>query len=307
MQMQDNNIPLHELNSSDISCSGHVERKPLHLRVRVLQGPNYRFVKNTLRQLELHTVCEEAGCPNIYECFESKTATFLILGDICTRNCRFCLVDSGKPSPPDINEPSHVSSAVAKLGLKYAVITSVTRDDLPDGGASIFAETIRFIRESSPRCGVEVLIPDFRGNRQALKTVVGAKPDVLNHNIETVPRLYPDVRPAADYMRSLELLKSAKDLEFRGLTKSGIMVGLGEEKEELIEAMADLKQHGCDILTIGQYLAPSKAHFPIARYYSPEEFEEIKQIGNSMGFSHIESAPLARSSYHAKEQSNLAR
>ncbi len=302
MQMQDNNKPQHELNSSDNTCSAYVDRKPLHLRVRVLQGPNYRFVKNTLRQLDLHTVCEEAGCPNIYECFESKTATFLILGDICTRNCRFCLVSGGRPNPPDPNEPLNVARAIASLGLKYVVITSVTRDDLPDGGAAFFAETIKRVKESNPECGVEVLIPDFRGNWQSLKSVIDARPDVLNHNIETVPRLYPRVRSAANYMRSLELLRVAKEMGFCGLTKSGVMVGLGEEKNELIGVMADLRQNGCDIITIGQYLAPSKEHFPIARYYSPKEFEDLKHIGLNIGFSHVESAPLVRSSYHAKEQ-----
>ncbi|MBE0446913.1 MAG: lipoyl synthase [Actinobacteria bacterium] len=277
-------------------------QKPHHLRIRVSQGPNYRFVKNTLRQLELHTVCEEAGCPNIYECFESKTATFLILGDTCTRNCRFCLVSGGKPLPPDLDEPLHVAQAVSKLGLEYAVITSVTRDDLLDGGASIFSQTIWEIRKNSPDCGIEVLIPDLGGNWQALKAVIDAGPDVLNHNIETIPRLYPQIRPAADYERSLRLLKLAKEMGFTGRTKSGIMVGLGEEIDELIEAMTDLQHHNCDIITIGQYLAPSKDHFPIARYYTPAEFEEIEKIGRAMGFFHVESGPLVRSSYHAKEQ-----
>ncbi len=307
MKMSDNNKPQHEPNSNDNYCSAHIERKPLHLRVRVLQGPNYRFVKNTLCQLKLHTVCEEAGCPNIYECFESKTATFLILGDVCTRNCRFCLVGGGKPNPPDLNEPLNVARAISSLGLKYAVITSVTRDDLPDGGASFFAETIKHVRQSNPECGIEVLIPDFRGDWQSLKLVTDAKPDVLNHNIETIPRLYPKVRPAANYTRSLELLRMAKEMGFSGPTKSGIMVGLGEEKNELVEVMADLRRHGCGIITIGQYLAPSKEHFPIARYYAPEEFEELKHIGLSMGFSHVEAAPLVRSSYHAKKQTGRTR
>ncbi|MCL6472764.1 MAG: lipoyl synthase [Firmicutes bacterium] len=285
----------------------NIERKPQHLRVRFSQGPNYRFVKNTLRHLKLHTVCEEAGCPNIYECFESKTATFLILGDKCTRNCRFCLVDSGKPLPPDPAEPSNVARAVSSLGLRYAVITSVTRDDLADGGAGIFAATVREIRKTAPECAIEVLIPDFAGNWQALKLVTEANPDVLNHNIETVPRLYPKIRRAANYERSLKLLEIAKNMGFTGLIKSGIMVGLGEDMDELIEVMADLRRHGCDMITIGQYLAPSKEHFPIAKYYVPAEFKELEKVGYQMGFSHVESGPLIRSSYHAREQRIQAR
>ncbi|HEY3375798.1 MAG TPA: lipoyl synthase [Candidatus Aquicultor sp.] len=283
-------------------CSESISRKPAHLKVRLSQGPNYRFVKQMLRTLKLHTVCEEAACPNVYECFEAKTATFLILGDMCTRNCRFCLVDGGKPLPPDPNEPEHVAEAVKQLRLHYVVITSVTRDDLSGGGASIFADTIRAIRKNNPGCGIEVLIPDFAGNWDALALVVDAQPDVLNHNIETVPRLYPAVRPAAHYKRSLTLLKQAKKSGLQGHTKSGIIAGLGETKEELLEVMADLRHHNCDIVTIGQYLSPSKAHYPIARYYSPEEFCELEGLGNDMGFLHVEAAPLVRSSYHAKEQ-----
>jgi len=300
--MPDSYKPILELNSDSNSRSQRYERKPLHLRIRVSQGPNYRAVKHILRGLKLNTVCEEAGCPNIYECFEAKTATFLILGDICTRNCRFCLVGGGKPLPPDPDEPLNVAKAIATLGLNYAVITSATRDDLPDGGAAIFAEVIRETRNLNADCGIEVLIPDFGGNWQALQAVVDAGPDILNHNIETVPRLYPAVRAAARYERSLSLLKVAKERGFKGHTKSGIMVGLGEEKDELIEALADLRHHGCDIVTIGQYLAPSTSHFPIARYYEPAEFEELEAIGKGMGFSHIESGPLVRSSYHAREQ-----
>jgi len=291
-----------ELDSTHLSSSSRTPRKPLHLRIRVLQGPNYRSVRNILRDLKLHTVCEEAGCPNIYECFEARTATFLILGDTCTRDCRFCLVKSGKPLPPDPDEPSNIARAISALGLKYAVITSVTRDDLEDGGASVFAKTIEETRRQNRGCGIEVLIPDFGGNRHALELVVDAGPDVLNHNIETVPRLYPQIRPAANYERSLGLLGMAKELGFTGQTKSGIMVGLGEEKDELVESMADLRHHNCDILTIGQYLAPSKNHFSIARYYEPGEFEELENIGKQMGFSHVEAGPLVRSSYHAKEQ-----
>ncbi len=300
--MSDNHIPNVEPYTNSNNCSQHCERKPLHLKIRVSYGPNYRAVRNILRGLELHTVCEEAGCPNIYECFEAGTATFLILGDTCTRNCRFCLVNNGKPLPPDPNEPSNVAQAIAALRLSYAVITSVTRDDLPDGGASIFAEVIRATRNLNRACGLEVLVPDFHGDWRALQTVIGAGPDVLNHNIETVPRLYPTVRTAANYERSLNLLKSAKSLGFKGHTKSGIMVGLGEEQDELIETLADLRHHGCDIVTIGQYLTPSVSHFPVARYYEPAEFAELEAIGNDMGFLHIESGPLVRSSYHAKEQ-----
>jgi len=301
MEHLQSDIPLRLPGGDNLS---KIERKPLHLRVRATQGPNYRYVKNILRGLSLHTVCEEAGCPNIYECFESKTATFLILGDTCTRACGFCLVDGGKPLPPDPEEPLNVAKAVAGMGLKYAVITSVTRDDLEDGGAYIFSETIKQIKANASCCKVEVLIPDFAGNWEALGLVTGANPDVLNHNIETVPRLYPQVRPAADYNRSLTLLKIAKEMGFRGQTKSGIMVGLGEEKDELIEALLDLRYRGCDTVTIGQYLAPSKNHLAIARYYEPEEFEELRKIGYEMGFTHVESGPLVRSSYHAKEQFN---
>ena len=286
---------------SHLSTS-RVVRKPLHLRVRVSQGANYRAVKSVLQDLCLHTVCEEARCPNIYECFEAKTATFLILGDTCTRNCRFCLVNGGTPLPPDPGEPLNVANAAAELGLKYVVITSVTRDDLADGGASVFAETIQAVRARVPGCAIEVLIPDFGGNWNSLQTVVDAAPHVLNHNIETVSRLYSAVRPAAAYERSLRLLSVAKEQGFDGKTKSGIMVGLGENKDEVAEVLADLRDHGCDIVTIGQYLAPSKEHYPIARYYDPWEFDELKQIGCRLGFSHVESAPLARSSYHARQQ-----
>ncbi|HCG98859.1 MAG TPA: lipoyl synthase [Actinobacteria bacterium] len=277
-------------------------RKPLHLRVRVSQGANYRAVKSILQDLRLHTVCEEAGCPNIYECFEAKTATFLILGETCTRNCRFCLVSDGTPHAPDADEPTNVANAVAELGLRYVVITSVTRDDLADGGASVFAGTIRAVRLAAPGCIIEVLIPDLGGDWDALQAVVDAAPDVLNHNIETVPRLYSAVRPAAVYERSLLLLSVAKEQGFSGSTKSGIMVGLGEKQDEVAGVLADLRGHGCDIVTIGQYLAPSKEHFPVARYYDPEEFDQLKQIGYRLGFSHVESAPLVRSSYHAHEQ-----
>lgn len=300
--MKNNNKPTPKPYANSSSCSCNTSRKPLHLRIRFSQGPVYKFVKSTLRKLNLHTVCEEAGCPNIYECFEAKTATFLILGDTCTRNCRFCLVNTGRPLPPDMEEPLKVAQAISELDLNYAVITSVTRDDLTDCGAHVFAETIKEIRRLSKNCSIEVLIPDFGGNWQSLKLVTDAKPDVLNHNIETVPRLYNLVRPAASYERSLKLLNEAKDFGFEGKTKSGIMVGLGEEKDEVIEVMADLRHHGCDILTIGQYLAPSRDHFPIKKYYTPDEFKEFEEVGAKLGFSHVESGPLVRSSYHAKDQ-----
>ncbi|MDP2211259.1 MAG: lipoyl synthase [Candidatus Aquicultor sp.] len=300
-------MPKHTIPKVDVYMQKHhstsvVVRKPLHLRVRVSQGTNYRAVKSILQELHLHTVCEEAGCPNIYECFEAKTATFLILGDTCTRNCSFCLVSGGTPLPPDADEPINVADAVAELGLEYVVITSVTRDDLADGGALVFARTIKAVRVAAPGCAIEVLIPDFSGDWGALQAVVDSAPDVLNHNIETVPRLYSAVRPAAVYERSLQLLAVAKEQGFGGSTKSGIMVGLGEEQDEVAGVLADLRDHGCDIVTIGQYLAPSKEHFPIARYYDPEEFDELRQIGYRLGFSHVEAAPLVRSSYHAREQ-----
>ena len=278
---------------------------PPWIRVRLSQGPNYNEVRGLLAGLDLHTVCQEAHCPNMGECFESRTATFLILGPVCSRNCRFCAVEGGRPLPPDPDEPERVAEAVRALGLRYAVVTSVTRDDLPDGGAGHFARTIQAIRRESPRCGIEVLIPDFGGTARALETVLKAGPDVLNHNVETVPRLYPLVRPQADYRRSLELLRRAK--EFGGaLTKSGLMVGVGEEWEELVEVMADLRQAGCDLLTIGQYLRPSKEHLPIVRYYTPQEFGKLSEEGRALGFSHVEAGPLVRSSYHASKQLETA-
>ncbi|MBI2919425.1 MAG: lipoyl synthase [Chloroflexi bacterium] len=275
------------------------QRLPPWFKVRLPGGPGYLSVQRLLRDQKLHTVCEEAHCPNIGECFESGTATFLILGDTCTRNCGFCAVGSGRPLPPDPQEPENVARSVQSLGLKYAVITSVTRDDLPDGGAGVFAATIRRIRELCPACRVEVLIPDFRGSAAALSQVMAACPDVLNHNVETVPRLYPRVRPKAVYQRSLEVLSKAKALSADALTKSGIMVGLGETREELRQAMADLRSTGCDLLTIGQYLRPSSSHLPVERFYTPEEFVALRDEAMSLGFRQVESGPLVRSSYHA--------
>ena len=278
------------------------ERRPDWLKVKFTLGPNYRRVKGLLRGMTLHTVCEEAQCPNIGECFESRTATFLILGRVCTRNCRFCAVQTGRPTELDEEEPLRVAEAARELGLRHVVVTSVTRDDLADGGASVFAATIRRLREACPACSVEVLIPDFGGSREALATVMAARPEILNHNVETVPRLYRRVRPQADYARSLEVLRRAKEIEPDVLTKSGVMVGLGETRDELVATMRDLHGVGCDILTIGQYLSPSPRHLPVERYYRPEEFRELKEEAERLGLRHVESSPLVRSSYHAGRQ-----
>jgi lipoic acid synthetase len=250
----------------------------------------------------LHTVCEEAHCPNIGECWEAGTATFMILGDTCTRACGFCAVKTGRPAGLDAGEPLRVAQAVRQMGLAHAVITSVNRDDQPDGGAAIFAATIRWVRRLSPGTSVEVLIPDFEGNWEALATVMEQRPEILNHNTETVPRLYRRVRPKARYQRSLELLRRAKEMNPRGITKTGVMVGLGETKHELLLVMADLVEAGCDVLTVGQYLRPGARHLPVARYYRPEEFEEMAEAGRRLGFRHVEAGPLVRSSYHAERQ-----
>jgi lipoic acid synthetase len=276
--------------------------RPEWLKVKTSWGENYRKVKSLLGQANLHTVCQEANCPNINHCFENGTATFLILGDICTRGCKFCNVKGGVPLPVDENEPKRVAEIAAELKLQYVVITSVTRDDLPDGGASIFARTVEEIKRLIPDCKVEVLIPDFAGSLQSLKMVLKAKPDVLNHNMETVKRLYPMVRKGADYQRSLSLLLNAKKTDKSIIAKSGIIIGLGESWDEIIEVMDDLRDVECDLLTIGQYLSPSNDHLPVAKFYHPEEFAELKITGEKMGFRHVESAPLVRSSYHAKEQ-----
>jgi len=282
------------------------EPKPPWLKVRFPAGERYQRIKALLRQHQLHTVCEEAHCPNIGECFNAGTATFMILGDVCTRSCRFCAVRSGRPEQePDRLEPYRLAKAVRTLGLDYVVITSVTRDDWPDGGAAIFAECIRSIRRDNPRCRVEVLIPDFMGNWHALATVVQAGPYVLNHNIETVPRLYRRVRPRAYYERSLELLRRAKELAPSLLTKSGLMVGLGETHEEVFTVMADLRSAGVDLITIGQYLRPTWKQLPVRRYYRPEEFVPFVEKGRELGFQHVEAGPLVRSSYHAHQQAGL--
>jgi lipoic acid synthetase len=277
-------------------------RRPRWLKVDASWGPNYRRVKSLLSRLDLHTVCQEANCPNVSHCFEQGTATFLILGDVCTRGCKFCDVKRGVPSPVDETEPQRVAKAVKDLGLSYAVITSVTRDDLPDGGAHIFAATVREIRSLVPACRVEVLIPDFGGSVESLTLVLDAKPDVLNHNLETVRSLYPEVRKGADYDRSLELFANAKRIDKEVLRKSGIMVGLGESWDEILGLLRNLRQVDCQLLTIGQYLSPSDDHAAIEKFYRPEEFAQLKTIGEAMGFAYVESSPLVRSSYHAKEQ-----
>ncbi len=277
-------------------------RRPHWLKVQASWGENYRRIKSLLAQSNLHTVCQEANCPNISHCFEEGTATFLILGDVCTRGCTFCDVKRGIPLPVDEDEPERVAETVKKLNLNYAVITSVTRDDLDDGGASIFALTINEIKSSIPGCKVEVLIPDFGGSLESLKTVLEAKPDVLNHNMETVQRLYPQVRKGADYRRSLYLLRNVKEVDKSMVTKSGVMLGLGESLEEIVELIRDLRNVDCNLLTIGQYLSPSNEHLPIAKFYHPDKFAELKVVGEEMGFANVESGPLVRSSYHAKEQ-----
>ena len=281
--------------------------RPDWLRVKFFGGERYQNLKRVMRTLNLHTVCESARCPNMGECWEHGTATFMILGDICTRACGFCAVPSGKPvGPPDEDEPIRVAEAAARLGLRYAVVTSVNRDDQPDGGARIFAHTIQEIRQRVPGCKVEVLIPDFRGDWNALDTVLAVKPDILNHNTETVPRLYRQVRKGALYERSLELLRRAKQTNSDVPTKTGMMLGLGEEKAEVLATMHDLAAQGTDILTLGQYLQPTREHLPVIRFVHPDEFAEYKHLGEQMGFKHVEAGPLVRSSYHAFDQAEAA-
>ena len=277
-------------------------RIPEWIKVRVHEGEDYRELKELVRSQRLHTVCEEAHCPNIYDCWSRRTATFMILGDVCTRACRFCAVSSGRPTELDIGEPIRGAESIAQLGLRHAVITSVDRDDLRDGGAEIFARTIRAIRRRSPDTSVEVLTPDFQGDREAIRTVVEARPDIFNHNTETVPRLYARIRPKAVYANSLALLRYVKELAPQMVTKSGVMVGLGEETEELLQVFRNMREHSIDVLTIGQYLRPSAKHAEVVRYYPPEEFRELKRAAEAMGFAHVESGPLVRSSYHADEQ-----
>src|SRR3982075_220950 len=295
-------IPASKLS---LDPAGHP--RPEWLRVKFFNGPNYQDLKRIMRTLGLNTVCESARCPNMGECWEHRTATFMILGNICTRACGFCAVPSGKPAgPPDEQEPERVAEAAQLMGLRYAVVTSVNRDDQPDGGAAIFARTIEEIRRRVPGCKVEVLIPDFRGNWEALGKVLAVRPDVLNHNTETVPRLYRQVRKGALYERSLELLKRAKLAHPEVPTKTGLMLGLGEEKDEVLATMQDLAAQGANILTLGQYLQPTREHLPVVRYVHPDEFVEFKVHGEAMGFKHVEAGPLVRSSYHAFEQTESA-
>jgi len=282
-------------------------RLPGWLKVPMPVGTNYRDLKQLMRGSQLHTVCEEAHCPNIGDCWERRTATFMILGDICTRRCHYCAVTTGRPLGVDIKEPDRLARAVKRMGLKYCVITSVNRDDLADGGAFIFAMCIKRIREEVPGCQVEVLIPDFDGSELGLRRVLEARPEVLNHNIESAKRIFPRVRPRGDYQRSLDLLARAKEIEPSIPTKSGIIVGMGEEWDEVVDTMKDLRSVDCDLLTIGQYLRPSLKHIPIARFYKPSEFEELRIIGESLGFKHVASGPLVRSSYHADEQHAAAK
>ena len=277
-------------------------RLPLWLKVTAPGGPKYIELKDLMRGGGLHTVCEEAHCPNIGTCWERGTATFMVLGDICTRACAYCAVTTGSPKPLDLQEPIRLAETVERMGLNYAVITSVNRDDLPDGGAFIFAQCISQIRRRLPDCKIEVLIPDFCGDWDALTTVMNAVPDTLNHNIETVRRVFHRVRPKGDYDQSLELLSRAKELDPQGITKSGMMVGLGETWDEVLVTMDDLRSVDCELLTIGQYLRPSVKHIPLARWYTPQEFEELRQEGEARGFRHVASGPLVRSSYHADEQ-----
>ncbi|MFQ5778799.1 MAG: lipoyl synthase [Terriglobia bacterium] len=281
-------------------------RRPPWLKVRLPGGEKYTELKGLVRRLALHTVCESARCPNVAECWGHGTATLMILGNLCTRACGFCAVPHGKPLGLDTEEPERVAEAVEAMGLDYAVITSVNRDDLEDGGAGIFAETIRALRRRSAGCKIEVLIPDFRGNWEALRRVVEAAPEVLNHNTETVPRLYRHVRMGAVYARSLELLRRAKQLNPQLPTKSGIMVGLGEGYDEILTTLRDLCAQGVDILTVGQYLQPTRHHLPLVRFYHPDEFAQIKREAYALGFKHVEAGPLVRSSYHAHEQEEAA-
>ena len=273
-------------------------KKPSWLKVKFPSDSNFFYVSNILKKEKLHTICQSARCPNMSECWSQRTATFLILGDICTRKCAFCAVKKGVPSSPSPEEPGQVAEAVSKLGLRYAVVTSVTRDDLADGGASLFAETIKAVRERTPGVKVEVLVPDFNGDEEALETVIRAKPDVLNHNLETTEAIYPQInRPRENYWRSLKVLEKAG--EMGAATKSGLILGLGESKEDILQSFSDLRKASCDLLTMGQYLQPSRTHAPVMKYYSPGEFEELKMAALDNGFKDVESGPLVRSSYKA--------
>lgn len=303
-------IPLSQVRSSPSDSSKAISRQPSAFsssrrlppwfKVEAKTGPDYFDIKQTMDRLKLHTICEEARCPNRWECWNARTATFLILGDICTRRCHYCSVETGRPPAIDQEEPRRVAEAVQVLGLRHAVITSVNRDELEDGGAAIFAETIRQTRQLSPGCTIEVLIPDFEGNETALAMVCAEMPEILNHNIETVRRLFPAIRPQGKYQRSIELLGKAKQLGMR--TKSGLILGMGETMDEAREVMRDLRSVDCGIMTIGQYLQPTRQHLPVARFYNPSEFAMLKEEGMALGFTHVESGPLVRSSYHAEQQ-----
>jgi len=282
------------------------ERKPPWLKVKAPGGPNYMRLKHLMRELDLHSVCEEAHCPNVGECWEHGTATFMILGDVCTRNCAYCAVAHGRPPKYDIAEPHRVARAIAEMGLQHAVITSVDRDDLPDFGAWVFAETIRQIHERIPGCSVEVLVPDFQGNEDSIRAVLEAGPEIYNHNTETVPRLYKKARPGGRYPRVMEIFRFAKRIAPDIPTKTGMILGMGETIEEVVAVMRDLREVDVDILTLGQYLRPSDAHIALDRYYTPQEFRQLYEIGMEMGFRHVESGPLVRSSYHAWEQVQAA-
>ena len=297
-------VPLDQLRSSlalsTQPLAGDRPRLPSWFKVNTKTGPDYLDIKRTMERLGLHTICEEARCPNRWECWNARTATFLILGHICTRRCHYCSVETGRPHAVDQDEPSRVAEAVKALDLRHAVITSVNRDELGDGGASVFAETIRRTRRLNPSCTIEVLIPDFEGNAEALVVVCEEKPEILNHNIETVRRLFPSIRPQGKYQRSLDLLARAKQHGMN--TKSGLILGMGETLDEAREVMRDLRAVDCDIITIGQYLQPTRDHLPVARFYDPSEFALLKEEGLAMGFSHVEAGPLVRSSYHAEQQ-----
>lgn len=298
-------VPLYQIQGRHRQTS-LPERKPEWLKVRAPGGPNYSRIKHLMRELDLHTVCEEARCPNVGECWEHGTATFMILGAVCTRNCGYCAVQHGRPPEYDLDEPARVAAAVAEMQLRHAVITSVDRDDLEDFGSYIFAETIRQVRARIPTCSVEVLVPDFQGDESAIRAVLEARPDIYNHNTETVPRLYRRARPGGRYERVMRIFELVKRQAPEIPTKSGIILGLGETTEEVLSVMRDLRAVGVDILTLGQYLRPSADHLPLDRYYTPQEFRELGEAGRSMGFRHVESGPLVRSSYHAWEQVQAA-
>ena len=278
-----------------------VERLPSWFKVKIRMGDHFRKIDSLVRTLDLHTVCKEAGCPNKWECWNRGTATFIILGDLCTRGCTFCGVEKGRPKEVDWDEATKVAEAIRTLGLDYAVITSVTRDDLKDGGAALFAKVVEENKKINPHCTIELLIPDFKGQQEALHKVVDSSPSVLGHNLETVKRLYPRVRPQSDYKRSLNLLEHAKKRDGKVFTKSGLIIGFGESAKEIHQTMKDLKEVGCDILTVGQYLKPSRVHLPVEKFYTPEDFNELESRGREMGFTHIKAGPLVRSSYHADD------